>query len=216
MGTLRNGCTAIALALTPGLAAPAQAAGVEDWQVEIEEASRRFGVPAEWIARVMRAESGGRTHLNGRPITSHAGAMGLMQLMPGTWADMRARLGLAPDPHAPRDNILAGTYYLRLMYERFGYPGLFGAYNAGPARYGAYLAGKSGLPAETRAYMASVGGSVEPLPPTKTSGPMVGLFFVRHAGAEKEDSGSPLQPSLFVPLRGEASASGKDQAHRTQ
>ena len=88
----------------------------------------------------MRVESGGRTTLEGRPIVSSAGAMGLMQLMPGTWRDMRAVLGLGPDPHDPHDNILAGTAYLRLMYDRFGYPGLFAAYNAGPARYAAYFA----------------------------------------------------------------------------
>ncbi len=89
---------------------------------------RPIGVPVDCIERVMRAESGGRTMLGGRPIVSSAGAMGLMQLMPGTWADMQGRLGLGSDPHAPRDNILAGTLYLRLMHDRFGYPGL-----AGPA-----------------------------------------------------------------------------------
>src|SRR3546814_762110 len=86
--------------------------------------------------------------------------MGLMRLMPATWADMRARLGLANDPHAPRDNILAGTYYRRLMYDRFGYPGLFGAYNAGPTRYSAYLAGRSRLPGETRIYLATVSNGI--------------------------------------------------------
>lgn len=135
---------------------PARAEPVDRWQSYIVEASARFGVPAEWIERVMRAESGGRTKLNGRPIVSRAGAMGLMQLMPRTWAEMRWRLGLGNDPHAPRDNILAGTYYLRLMYDRFGYPGLFAAYNAGPARYTAYLTGRATLPRETRAYMAAV------------------------------------------------------------
>jgi soluble lytic murein transglycosylase-like protein len=103
------------------------------------EASGRFGVPESWIRRVIRAESGGRTMMNGRPIVSHAGAMGLMQLMPGTWREMRAALRLGHDPHYPRDNILAGTAYLRAMYERFGYPGLFGAYNAGPARFAEHL-----------------------------------------------------------------------------
>ncbi|WP_144037976.1 lytic transglycosylase domain-containing protein, partial [Sphingopyxis sp. KK2] len=117
-----------------------------------------------WIERVMRAESGGRTTLGGRPIVSHAGAMGLMQLMPGTWAAMRARLGLGADPHDPRDNILAGTLYLRLMYDRFGYPGLFGAYNAGPGRYAAFLAGRQGLPGETRAYVGKLAGR-SALPP---------------------------------------------------
>lgn len=148
----------VLVALALFAASPARAESVDRWRPYVAEASGRYGVPVEWIERVMRAESGGRTTLNGRPITSHAGAMGLMQLMPGTWADMRARLGLGRDPHHPRDNIMAGTYYLRLMYDRFGYPGLFGAYNAGPARYSAYLAGRSGLPGETRAYMASVAG----------------------------------------------------------
>lgn len=137
-------------------AAPAKAESVDRWRPYIAEASARYAVPVDWIERVMRAESGGRTMLDGRPITSHVGAMGLMQLMPGTWADMRARLGLGSDPHDPRDNILAGTYYLRLMHDRFGYPGLFGAYNAGPGRYAAWLAGRSGLPGETRAYIATV------------------------------------------------------------
>ncbi len=154
MAAVRIALAALALVAT----SPAQAQSVDRWQPYIAEASARFGVPVEWIERVMRAESGGRTALDGRPITSHAGAMGLMQLMPGTWADMRERLGLGRDPHAPRDNIMAGTYYLRLMYDRFGYPGLFGAYNAGPARYSAWLAGRSGLPGETRAYMASIAG----------------------------------------------------------
>ncbi|WP_337180780.1 lytic transglycosylase domain-containing protein [Sphingopyxis granuli] len=149
----------IALAALALLAAsPVGAQSVDRWRPYIAEASARYGVPVEWIERVMRAESGGRTTLDGRPIVSRAGAMGLMQLMPGTWADMRARLGLGNDPHAPRDNIMAGTYYLRLMYDRFGYPGLFGAYNAGPARYSAWLAGRSDLPGETRAYMASAAG----------------------------------------------------------
>ncbi|WP_362988543.1 lytic transglycosylase domain-containing protein [uncultured Sphingopyxis sp.] len=139
-------------------AAPASAQSVERWRPHIEEASARFGIPAEWIQRVMLAESGGRTMLRGKPIVSRAGAMGLMQLMPGTWADMRARLDLGFDPHAPRDNILAGTLYLRLMYDRFGYPGLFGAYNAGPARYAAWLAGRSSLPGETRSYLSSTAG----------------------------------------------------------
>lgn len=110
-------------------ATPAKADEVERWRPMIEEASTRFGIPTSWIERVMRAESRGLTMLNGRPIRSHAGAMGLMQLMPATWAEMRARLDLGTNPDDPRDNILAGTFFLRLMYDRFGYPGLFGAYN---------------------------------------------------------------------------------------
>lgn len=137
-------------------AGPVHAETVADWRPYIVEASSRFGVPTAWIERVMQAESGGRTMLDGRPIRSSAGAMGLMQLMPATWADMRARLGLGGNPDDPRDNILAGTLYLRLMYDRFGYPGLFAAYNAGPGRYADYLAGHARLPSETAAYLARV------------------------------------------------------------
>lgn len=141
------------------LASPARADPVAQWQPHVAEASARFGVPVDWIERVIRAESGGRTTLGGRPITSHAGAMGLMQLMPGTWAEMRARLRLGPNPHNPRDNILAGTAYLRMMYDRFGHPGLFAAYNAGPGRYADYLAGRSRLPGETVAYIRTITGA---------------------------------------------------------
>jgi soluble lytic murein transglycosylase-like protein len=97
------------------------------WGADVAEASARFGIPAEWIRRVIQAESSGRTSWLGRPVVSPAGAMGLMQLMPATWRDMRDTLGLGPDPHDPRDNIIAGTAYLRAMYDRFGYPGLFAA-----------------------------------------------------------------------------------------
>ncbi|MFC0104426.1 lytic transglycosylase domain-containing protein [Sphingopyxis terrae] len=138
---------------------PARADPVAQWQPLIAEASVRFDVPAEWIERVIRAESGGRTTRDGQPITSRAGAMGLMQLMPRTWKSMRQRLGLGSNPHDPRDNILAGTYYLRLMRDRFGYPGMFAAYNAGPGRYAAYLEGRARLPSETVAYLRAVTGT---------------------------------------------------------
>lgn len=185
-------------------ATAAQADPVARWRPYTEEASRRSGVPLEWIERVLAAESGGRTHLDGRPITSRAGAMGLMQLMPGTWKELRAALDLGPDPHEPRDNIMAGAFYLRLMHQRFGYPGLFGAYNAGPARYSAWLRGRGGLPAETRAYVASLVGQTseahskaERLMP----GPQPGasLFVVRStATAGSEPSVSGNLDRLFV------------------
>ncbi|WP_313434688.1 lytic transglycosylase domain-containing protein [Novosphingobium sp.] len=144
-------------------AVPLQADEVDRWRPQISEASSRFGVPPSWIERVMRAESRGRTRLSGRPIRSPKGAIGLMQLMPGTWAEMRDRLALGSDPDNPRDNILAGTFYLRLLYNRFGYPGLFAAYNAGPRRYEKHLAGRL-LPRETVAYLAEIAGpGTEPL-----------------------------------------------------
>src|SRR3546814_10296010 len=118
--------------------------------VPIEEAVRRFGIPAAWIRAVMRAESAGDV----RAISS-AGAMGLMQIMPDTWAELRVRHRLGRDPYDPRDNILAGAAYLREMYDRYGPPGFLAAYNAGPGRYEEYLAGRP-LPAETRAYVAAL------------------------------------------------------------
>lgn len=150
MGALK--CFVIALALVAG--SPSRAAARAEWSRFVAEASARFGVPAAWIWRVMAIESGGRTTLGGRPIRSPKGAMGLMQLMPDTWRAMRDANGLGSDPDDPRDNILAGTAYLKLMYNRFGYPGLFAAYNAGPGRYAAYLGGGGRLPRETRDYLA--------------------------------------------------------------
>lgn len=185
-------------------AAAERADAVTRWRPYSLEASRRFGVPLEWIERVMRAESGGRTHLRGRPITSRAGAMGLMQVMPGTWAELRARLRLGSDPHDPRDNILAGTYYLRLMYDRFGYPGLFGAYNAGPGRYAEWLSGRRALPAETTAYLAQVGGPAAGQRPAASQGERPApppLFAVRRDAPEPASGAEATpEPSLFVRL----------------
>ncbi len=114
----------------------------------IAEASRRFDVPIAWIQAVMRAESAGEPRA-----LSSAGAMGLMQIMPATWADLRARYSLGRDPYDPRDNIFAGAAYLRELHNRYGSPGFLAAYNAGPGRYEESLSGRP-LPAETRAYVA--------------------------------------------------------------
>jgi soluble lytic murein transglycosylase-like protein len=113
------------------------------------EAAHRFRVPAPWISAVMAMESGGDVLA-----LSSQGAMGLMQIMPDTWAGLRARHGLGADPYEPRDNILAGAAYLREMHDRYGSPGFLAAYNAGPARYDEYLATGRELPAETQLYVA--------------------------------------------------------------
>lgn len=144
-------------------------AGSTQWDPLIAAASARYDVPVDWITRVMRAESGGRTLERGLPIRSRAGAIGLMQLMPKTWQEMRVRSGLGGNPDDPHDNVMAGTAYLRLMYDRFGYPGLFAAYNAGPARYNAYLHAQTTLPAETAGYVATLARSKPPRPLSSTS-----------------------------------------------
>ncbi|AWC23639.1 hypothetical protein ASC75_24975 [Aminobacter sp. DSM 101952] len=122
----------------------------DNYATHIAEASRRFAIPAAWIRAVIRKESAG----DARAVSS-AGALGLMQIMPGTWEELRGRWPLGQDPFDPRDNILAGTAYLREMHDRFGSPGFLAAYNAGPARYEGYLAGHP-LPAETFAYVATL------------------------------------------------------------
>lgn len=116
----------------------------------VTEASQRFGIPEHWIRAVRRVESADDIRA-----VSSAGAMGLMQVMPDTWADLRIRHRLGRDPFDPRDNILAGTAYLREMYDLYRSPGFLAAYNAGPGRYEEYLAGRP-LPAETRAYVATL------------------------------------------------------------
>jgi soluble lytic murein transglycosylase-like protein len=127
----------------------------------IAEASQRFGIPAAWIRAVMRAESFGDVRT-----ISPKGAMGLMQIMPDTWAGLRRRYALGVDPYNAHDNIIAGAAYLRQLHDRYGIPGFLAAYNAGPARWEDHLATGRPLPAETRAYLARLapivgGGAAE-------------------------------------------------------
>ncbi len=134
----------------------------DPFAAHVTEAALRFGIPPNWIRAVRHVESRGNPHA-----VSPKGAMGLMQIMPETWAALRARHALGSDPFDPRDNILAGAAYLREMHDRYGsIAGMLAAYNAGPGRYDEYLVTGRTLPAETRAYVATLapllGG--EPLP----------------------------------------------------
>jgi soluble lytic murein transglycosylase-like protein len=121
---------------------------VDSIAASIAEASQRFDLPASWLRAVIRAESAGDLHA-----VSQKGAMGLMQIMPETWASLQLRYGLGPDPFDAHDNILAGAAYLRELHDRYGAPGFLAAYDAGPARYEAYLATGRPLPNETLAYV---------------------------------------------------------------
>ena len=190
------------IAPLPGVAhVDAGRRSADGWNGYVREASMHFGIPEDWIRSVICAESGGRTTIRGHPVVSRAGAMGLMQLMPATWAEMRERHGLGCDPHDPRDNILAGSAYLRAMHDRFGYPGLFAAYNAGPGRYGRHLAAAASLPRETIAYMAQLATGTARLPTPRRSGvpgaqspiPLsVGLFAIRRGSKAREGAGPLL------------------------
>ena len=142
----------VSAASTQAQSAPMAAANLADpYAADITEASRRFGIPESWIRAVMRVESSGRVHA-----ISPKGAIGLMQIMPDTWAGLRQRYRLGRSPRDPRDNILAGAAYLREMHDRYGAAGFLAAYNAGPGRYQDYVSTGRPLPAETLAYVAAL------------------------------------------------------------
>lgn len=127
------------------------------WNPTVAEAAKKYGVPQPWIRAVMQIESGGRTMLGeNQPIKSNMGAMGLMQLMPETYNDMRLQNGLGKDPYDPHDNIMAGTAYLKFLRARYGYPQMFAAYNDGPGNLEARMMGRGLLPLETQNYMVSI------------------------------------------------------------
>lgn len=129
----------------------AKQSAVDPYPAFVTEASRRFDIPASWIHAVIHVESRGRTGA-----VSPKGAMGLMQIMPDTWAELRLRYRLGANPYDPHDNILAGTAYLRALYDRFGQSGFLAAYNVGPRRYQAHLSEGQPLREETRLYLASL------------------------------------------------------------
>lgn len=111
----------------------------------IREASAAYDIPFEFIKAVMRVESAFDPHA-----VSHAGAMGLMQLMPRTAASLNC-----DDPFDPRSNVFAGTQFLRILTDR--YNGdinlVLAAYNAGSGAVSMY----DGIPYEaTRRYVERV------------------------------------------------------------
>lgn len=171
----------------------------------IAEASQRFGIPEHWIRAVLRVESAGDV----RAISS-AGAMGLMQVMPDTWAGLRSRHGLGRDPYDPRDNILAGTAYLREMWNRYGnVAAMLAAYNAGPGRYDEHLATGRVLPAETRAYVATLAplldGATVPgapiiVPPPPPDWREAPLFVAQSGGISVAADQPPRDSRATVPL----------------
>jgi soluble lytic murein transglycosylase-like protein len=151
----------------------------------IEEASGRFAVPARWIRAVMRVESGG----DERAISSR-GAMGLMQLMPGTWVKLSVRYGLGLDPFDAHDNIIAGVAYLKDMHDRFGSAGFLAAYHAGPARYQQHLATGRPLPQETTVYVAAVTPLLDDIQGESTAVPIRRVVPCREAPLFVERSGT--------------------------
>jgi hypothetical protein len=157
----------------------------DPWGPYIREASARYRVPERWVRAVMQQESGGE-----QQATSPVGAMGLMQVMPTTYDELRMRHQLGDDPYDPHNNILAGTAYIREMYDRFGAPGFLAAYNAGPDRVDSYLAGRGALPGETVNYLAAI------TPNLGTDVPRSGPFAVASARSGRAPRYAPTVGSL--------------------
>jgi soluble lytic murein transglycosylase-like protein len=142
------------MAMTP-------AALMARWDPLIIQASKRVGIPADWIRAVMRQESGGRTMLDEtQRMVSSAGAMGIMQVMPQTYAEMRAQYHLGADPYDPHDNVMAGAAYLRFLQGKYGYPAMFAAYNDGPGEWENHVQNGRALPDETKNYVQAIGKSL--------------------------------------------------------
>jgi len=204
---LLSGLLTAAVATPPVVAQtdlPAGSVTAHPHAAYIAEASQRFGIPEHWIGAVLRAESAGDM----RAISS-AGAMGLMQVMPDTWGELRIRHGLGRDPYDLRDNILAGTAYLREMWDRYGnVAAMLAAYNAGPGRYNEYRLTDRPLPAETRAYVAALAPI---LLGARSSDSVVAvtrslawreatIFVARGEGVAAADRASPDRTPHDVPL----------------
>ena len=206
-------CSSAAVVLldgaSPAHAQPSSANGVTAAADRIgdfvNEASQRFAIPPSWIRAVMQVES-----LGDPRALSPKGAMGLMQIMPETWSELRSRYGLGPDPYDLRDNIVAGAAYLRELHDRYGERGFLAAYNAGPGRYEDHLATGRPLPSETLLYMAAVGSLIGEridvgedvgavLASSWTSAP---LFVAHPVGdpAQSRTALTPISDGLFAKL----------------
>ncbi|MGV6876458.1 lytic transglycosylase domain-containing protein [Pseudochelatococcus sp. B33] len=180
---------------------PAERLAVADpYAAFVTEASQRFGIPENWIRAVRHEESA-----DDPLAVSPKGAMGLMQIIPSTWRELRLRYDLGDNPIDPRTNILAGTAYLAELHDRYGSPGFLAAYNAGPARYEEHRLLGVPLPDETRAYLDRLApiipGDTSPglfagTASHRTQAPQASLFAINMA-TRSDVSASPAQ-SLFA------------------
>jgi soluble lytic murein transglycosylase-like protein len=194
----------LVLMSTPAAADRPVYCGTERWQPFIAEAAVRFEIPQAWLHEVIRAESAGCESMQGRPITSTAGAMGLMQLMPATWAEFRRRLSLGDDPYGPRDNILAGAAYLRELYDRYGSPGFLAAYHAGSERYEAYRLELRPLPHATLGYLQRIRPELNlsaksPAVFVHAKSHPIGDLFVPLQHADQRDNHTPIELPVDPP-----------------
>jgi soluble lytic murein transglycosylase-like protein len=218
------GCTLATVAISLGLDVRAADrpvfCGTKPWQSIVRQASQRFDLPRAWLNAVIRSESAGCATMNGKPIISAAGAMGLMQLMPSTWLEYRARLQLGDDPFQAHDNIFAGAAYLHDLYQRYGEEGFLAAYQAGPERYEEFVRDARPLPRVTVKYVARVERAIERIdasasPLSSPAAPAASSLFVVLTSMPS-NAGRAMKPKLdtrlFVPLSrggGSTPVSGK-------
>lgn len=172
----------------------------DPWAKHITEAARRFAISERWIRAVMQAES------DHDPLAvSPEGAMGLMQIMPATWMELRTRYHLGADPYQLRDNILAGAAYLAELHDLYGSPGFLAAYNAGPGRFEKHLVTGDPLPAETVNYIGKVMSLLDVgaalvkrtvVQPSRSSWSIAPLFIARSLAGNIDDNKTANLPSV--------------------
>ncbi len=111
----------------------------------VDRASKKYNVNSDLIKAVVRAESDFDVKC-----TSSKGAMGLMQLMPGTAKELGVK-----NPYDPEENIMAGTRYLKSLIDRYdgNIPLSLAAYNWGMGNVERH---PDWLPKETRTYIARI------------------------------------------------------------
>jgi hypothetical protein len=169
-----------------------------DMEARLQAAAERHGVPLDFVRQVARIEGGRR---NGRDLISPAGAIGQMQLMPGTARDLKV------DPYNVDQNVDGGVRYLKQLLDKFGgniYAAAAG-YNAGPYSEAVRRYARSGdprhLPAETQNYVGLLGqmnratapALSAPVPPARQQADQNGIVW------ERPESGS-AQPPQRVPV----------------
>ncbi|WP_415508705.1 lytic transglycosylase domain-containing protein [Acetobacter sp.] len=145
-----------ACASQPVVRTPVAGSSVNQWSIYIQEASNRFSIPQSWIRAVMQQESGGHQYIRGRKVRSVHGAVGLMQIKPATYYELAQRYSLGSDPYDPHDNIMAGSGYIRELYDRFGSPQFLAAYNCGPQCAENHRTRGTALPDYAKTYMAAI------------------------------------------------------------
>lgn len=186
---------------------------LNQWTPYVQEASHRFTIPQAWIRAIMRQESGGHQYLHGHLTRSIHGAVGLMQIKPDTYAELADRYHLGSDPYDPHDNIMAGSGYIRELYDRFGSPDFAGAYSCGPQCMSNHRTRGAPLPSFAVAYLAAVSPHLnDPVPGDNAQ------IAQAAAAAEAEnwsDSDHP-QSDTLADMQTDTTASAQTEAQTRQ